>query len=80
MAGVVFESVPCENQSGTVSNRQMPVYKTVTDCFSQGILVETVLAYLKLSPQPAKSTVLTKKTNKLTKKHGQQILQGFDML
>ena len=42
------------------------------DCFSQGILVETVLAYLKLFPQPAKSTVLPKKTKKLAKKHGQQ--------
>ena len=24
-AGVVFENVPHENQSGTVSNRQMPI-------------------------------------------------------
>ena len=51
------------------------------DCFSQGILVETVLANLELSPQLAKSTVLTKKTQKATKKtQPTEILQGFDTL
>ena len=55
-ASIVFESVPLRISLGQFQTGKC-LYKTVTDLFSQGILVGTVLAYLKLSPYMVKSTV-----------------------